>query len=74
MGKFTNATAVAQNDERQLAAFIFKNGPVNTGIDADVFGLREKGCERVGSCFITQAMCDNAAVKVTCRCQTRLDE
>ena len=55
-GNFTKSISVAHNDERQLAAWIFKFGPVNTGIDASVFGLREKGCEATGSCFITESM------------------
>jgi hypothetical protein len=41
-----------------MAAFLYKNGPVNTGINANVFGLREKGCEADGSCFITPEMCN----------------
>jgi hypothetical protein len=27
------------------------------GVDASVFGLREKGCEKDNSCFITKEMC-----------------
>ena len=45
MTKWVNTTAPAHNDEEQLAAWILKNGPVNSGVDASVFGLREKGCE-----------------------------
>ena len=40
-----------------MAAFIFKNGPVSAGIGSDVFGLREKGCEATGSCFINASAC-----------------
>ena len=54
---FTNVTSPAHNDEEQLAAYIFANGPVNSGVDASVFGLREKGCEAKGDCFITTDMC-----------------
>jgi C1A family cysteine protease len=54
---FTNVSSVAHNDEDQLAAWIFKNGPVNSGVDAAVMGLREKGCEKTGDCFITHEMC-----------------
>jgi len=45
--------------EEQMAAFIHHNGPVSAGINANVFGLREKGCEsKAGSCFITPEMCN----------------
>jgi hypothetical protein len=54
---FTKSLNVAHNDEDQLAAWIFKNGPVNSGIDAGVMALREKGCEATGDCFITREMC-----------------
>ena len=38
-----------------MAAFIHHNGPVSAGINANVFGLREKGCESTGGelCSIT---------------------
>jgi C1A family cysteine protease len=54
---FTNTTSPAHNDEAQLAAWIFKNGPVNSGVDAGIFGKRKKGCEEDNSCFITKEMC-----------------
>ena len=57
---FTKTLAVAQNNEEQLAAWIFKNGPVNSGVDATVMGLREKGCEKTQDCFITKEMCANS--------------
>ncbi len=60
----TNTTAPAHNDEEQLAAWIFKNGPVNSGVDASVFGLREKGCEATGDCFITKDMCANSTKSI----------
>lgn len=31
-----------------MAAFVHHNGPVSAGINANVFGLREKGCEKTG--------------------------
>lgn len=55
-GKFTDSTGGGP-DEDQLAAFVYKNGPLQTGINANVFGLREHGCEATGTCFITQEMC-----------------
>lgn len=54
---YTKTVGPAQNDEAQLAAWIFKNGPVNSGVDASVFGLRKKGCEKDNSCFINKDMC-----------------
>ena len=57
-GAFTNSTGAAPSEE-QLAAFLHHNGPVQTGINANVFGLRAKGCEAAGDCFITRAMCDD---------------
>eukprot|EP00812_Abedinium_dasypus_P006053 NODE_1762_length_1067_cov_363.633399.p1 GENE.NODE_1762_length_1067_cov_363.633399~~NODE_1762_length_1067_cov_363.633399.p1 ORF type:complete len:342 (-),score=58.31 NODE_1762_length_1067_cov_363.633399:24-983(-) len=54
---FTKTISPAHKDEAQLAAWIFKNGPVNSGVDASVFGKREKGCEKDNSCFITKDMC-----------------
>jgi len=63
-GKYTKSLSVAHDDEAQLAAWIFKNGPVNTGIDASVFGLREKGCEATNSCFITKEMCANSTAGI----------
>jgi hypothetical protein len=38
--------------EEQMAAFIHHNGPVSAGINANVFGLREKGCEKTGGAYI----------------------
>ena len=43
--------------ENQLVAFIHHNGPVSAGINADVFRLREKGCETRGDCFINATAC-----------------
>jgi len=54
---YFNASTGRAPDEDQLAAFILHNGPVAAGINADVFGLRAKGCEASGSCFITKAEC-----------------
>ena len=56
-GFFNGRTGQAPSED-QLAAFIFKNGPVSAGIGADVFGLRAKGCEATGDCFITPDMCN----------------
>jgi len=61
---FANATAPFHNDEEQLAAWIFAHGPVNSGVDAGVFGLRAKGCEKDGSCFITKDMCANSTAGI----------
>ena len=55
-GNFTDATGGAPNED-QLLAFMHRNGPVQTGIFSDVFGLREKNCEATGTCFITTDMC-----------------
>ena len=55
-GAFTNWTGAAPSED-QLLAFLHHNGPVQTGIDSDVFGLRAKGCEATGDCWITKAMC-----------------
>ena len=63
-GRFTNTTAPFHNDEAQLAAWIFKYGPVNSGVDASVFGLREKGCEATDDCFITQKMCAKSTASI----------
>jgi len=63
-GKFTQSISVAHGDEQQLAAWIYKNGPVNTGIDGGVFGLREPGCEATNSCFITKQMCANSTAGI----------
>ena len=60
----TNVTQPAHSDEEQLAAWIFANGPVNSGVDASVFGLREKGCEATGDCFITKDMCANSTASI----------
>ena len=45
---FFNATTGNAISEEQMAAFIHHNGPVSAGINANVFGLREKGCEKTG--------------------------
>lgn len=66
-GMFTNTTGGAPSED-QMLAFLFKNGPVNTGINADVFGLRKKGCEADGSCFITPEMCNKTHGSVDHRC------
>ena len=42
---FFNGTTGAAPDEAQLAAFVYHNGPVSAGVNANVFGLREKDCE-----------------------------
>jgi len=63
-GPWTKVVSPAHNDEAQLAAWIFKNGPVNSGVDAGVFGLREKGCENDNSCFITKEMCAKSQVGI----------
>lgn len=59
-GTFTNATGGAPSED-QLVAFVYHNGPTQTGIYSDVFALREKGCEATGTCWITAEMC--ASVK-----------
>jgi hypothetical protein len=61
---FSKTLSVAHNDEDQLAAWIFKNGPVNSGVDAGVMGLRTKGCEKTGDCFITKDMCANSTAGI----------
>lgn len=61
-GAFTNFTGGAPSED-QLVAFVHHNGPTQTGIDADVFGLREPGCEATGTCWITKAMCAKVAGK-----------
>ena len=61
-GAFTGSTGAAPSEE-QLAAFVYRNGPAQTGINANVFGLRTKGCEADGSCFITKEMCDDPSIK-----------
>ena len=60
---FFNATTGSAPNETQMAAFIHHNGPVSAGINANVFGLREKGCEAKGKCFITEAMCNDKQIK-----------
>jgi hypothetical protein len=57
-GVFTDSTGGAPNED-QMAAFVYRNGPLQTGINANVFGLREKNCEATKSCFITAAMCNS---------------
>eukprot|EP00040_Diaphanoeca_grandis_P020058 m.106443 g.106443 ORF g.106443 m.106443 type:complete len:325 (+) comp27722_c0_seq1:27-1001(+) len=59
---FTNMTGGAPNED-QLAAFLHHNGPVQTGINANVFGMRVKGCEATGDCFITTEMCNDPKIK-----------
>ena len=61
-GAFTSFTGGAPSED-QLVAFVHHNGPTQTGIDADVFGLREPGCEATGTCWITKAMCAKVAGK-----------
>jgi hypothetical protein len=51
-------------DEDQLAAFIHHNGPVSAGINAEVFRLREKGCEALGNCFINKTACSSVAQEI----------
>jgi len=59
-GFFNGRTGQAPSED-QLAAFVSWNGPVSAGINADVFGLRAKGCEATNDCFITPAMCKQVA-------------
>ena len=61
-GAFTNVTGQAPSED-QLVAFLFHNGPVNTGINANVFGLREKNCESTKDCFIAEEMCNDPTIK-----------
>jgi len=61
-GKFTNVTGHAPSED-QLVAFLYHNGPVQTGINANVFGLREKNCETTKDCFITEEMCNDPTIK-----------
>lgn len=61
-GAFTTTTGAAPSED-QLAAFLYHNGPVNTGINANVFGMRVKGCEASGDCFITEKMCNDPKIK-----------
>ncbi len=60
---FTDSTGAAPSED-QMAAFIFKNGPLQTGINANVFGLRAKGCEARGDCFITKSMCASVTKQI----------
>jgi len=60
-GGFFNGSTGHATSEAQLAAFVFHNGPTTIGINADVLGLREKGCEARGDCFITADMCAKVA-------------
>lgn len=62
-GGFFNATTGNAPSEAQMAAFVHHNGPVSAGINANVFGMREKGCEARGDCFITAAMCADPKIK-----------
>lgn len=61
-GHFNNMTGAAPSED-QLVAFLHHNGPVQTGINANVFGMRVKGCEKTGDCFITEAMCNDPKIK-----------
>ena len=61
-GAFTNFTGGAPSED-QLVAFVHHNGPTQTGIDADVFGLRKAGCEATGDCWIDASMCAKVAGK-----------
>jgi len=61
-GAFTNFTGGAPTED-QLVAFVHHNGPTQTGIDSDVFGLRKAGCEATGDCWITADMCAKVAGK-----------
>jgi hypothetical protein len=54
---FFNATTGWAPDEAQLAAFVMHNGPVSAGINSDVFAQRAKGCDALGTCFITKEGC-----------------
>ena len=61
---FTNSTSVPGSaGEEQFAAFIYRNGPVQAGIYAPVFGLRDNAtCGGVGGgCWVTAESC--ASVK-----------
>ena len=60
---FFNAHTGGAPNEAQMAAFIHHNGPVSAGINANVFGLREKGCETKGDCFITKDNCNDPKIK-----------
>ena len=61
-GHFTNSTGSALSED-QLVAFVWRNGPTQTGIYSDVFGLRDHGCEAREDCFITKAMCESVKGK-----------
>jgi len=63
-GAFTQVLSVAQGDEDQLAAWIYNFGPVNSGVDAGVFGLREQGCEATGDCWITRENCAKSQTRI----------
>lgn len=54
---FFNGSTGHATSEDQLVAFIHHNGPTTIGIDANVFGKRQKNCEATNSCFITSAWC-----------------
>ena len=61
--------------EDQMVAFVMHNGPAWTGINANVFGLRnasntsqvllcsDTGREGGDDCFVTRAMCNAPAIK-----------
>lgn len=59
---FTNMTGEAPSED-QLVAFLHHNGPVNTGVNANVFGMRTQGCEATNDCFITTEMCNDPSIK-----------
>jgi len=62
-GAFTDSTGGGPSED-QLAAFVYKNGPLQTGINANVFGLRAKGCEARGDCWITKDMCSRVSKQI----------
>lgn len=62
-GFFTFATGRAPSED-QLAAFIHHNGPVSAGINADVFALREHGCDARGDCFVNATSCAAVAQEI----------
>jgi len=59
---FFNASTGKAPNEAQMAAFIYRNGPVSASINANVFGLRTEGCEATSDCFITEAMCNDPKI------------
>ena len=59
---FTNSTGHAPSED-QLTAFVYRNGPTQTGVYSHVFALRKSGCEARGDCFITKEMCEDSSIK-----------